>query len=37
MTVLIQEEGMAAIARRPVGACKIMITHIRFMEKMQPK
>lgn len=24
-----------AIARRPVGACKIMITHIRCIEKMQ--
>jgi hypothetical protein len=23
-----------AIARRPVGACKIMITHIRCIEKM---
>ncbi len=24
-----------AMARRPVGACKIMITHIRCIEKMQ--
>jgi len=26
---------MAAMARRPVGACKIMITQVKFIEKMQ--
>jgi hypothetical protein len=29
------ETYMEAMARRPVGACKIMITHIRCIEKMQ--